>query len=82
MAYIVRDQRKSLLGRLDLKALRIIVLDPRGKTAGKDIVKAVTMMTKMPPIAAGQVVSGGQTKEEIDRSVGKLMAKYQDMFEG
>ena len=47
---------------------------------GKDIVKAVTMMTKMPPIAAGQVVSGGQTQEETDRSMGKLMANYQDMF--
>ena len=47
---------------------------------GKDIVKAVTMMTKMPPIAACQVVSGGQTQEETDRSMGKLMANYQDMF--
>ena len=36
-------------GRLDLEALGIIVL-PRGK----EVIKAVTMMTKSPPIAEDQ----------------------------
>jgi hypothetical protein len=78
MAYVVRDQKESLLGRLDLEALGIIVLNPKGR----EVVKAVTMMTKTPPGAADQVISGGQVQQEIDRSMVILMDKYQDMFEG
>ena len=64
MAYLGRDQRESLLGRLDLEALGIIVL-PRGK----EVIKAVTMMTKSPSIAEDQEVSGGKTQNVIDRNM-------------
>ena len=50
MAYVVRDQKKSIL-----EAQGIDVLNPRGRV----VVKAVTMMTKTPPSAADQVISGG-----------------------
>ena len=78
MAYVVRGQKESLLGRLDLEALGIIILNPRSR----EVVKAVRMMTKPPPAAADQVISRGQTQQEIDRSMAILLDKYQDMFKG
>ena len=40
------------------------------------------MVTKSPPKSADQVVSEGQTQQEIDRSMVLLLDKYQNMFEG
>ena len=77
MAYVVKFYKESLLGRLDLEGLDIVVLDPRCKEA----IRAVTMMTKSPPKAAEQEISGEQTLQEICSMV-ILMDKYQDMFEG
>ena len=44
MVYIVRGQKKSLLGRLNLEALGIITFNQGGRQPYKEV-KAVTMMT-------------------------------------
>ena len=44
MVYIVRGQKKSLLGRLNLEALGIITFNQRSRQPYKEV-KAVTMMT-------------------------------------
>ena len=46
------------------------------------MIKAVTMMTKSPPIAEDQKVSGGQTQKVIDKNMSRILAKYQGMFKG
>ena len=80
---LIRGQRESLLGRLDSEALGIIQINPRGKSASEgEKVKAVTVVTKMPPIPAGLALSGGQTQEEIDQDMKKIAEKFQDLFEG
>ena len=78
MACMMRGLRESPLGRLDLEALVIIVLIPKGREAIEEGVKAVTMV----PTAIGQVVSGGQTQEDIDRNMLKVEDKFKDMFKG
>ena len=82
---------ESLLGKEDALALGIIHLDKIGTNnkAGAKVPERVrveklgriTPQIKEEPIKEG-VVSGGQTQEEIDADMEKLVEEFQHMFEG
>ena len=79
MVYVVRGAKESLLGRRDGEALGIISIESKGFPP-KDDVCRLQMMVK--PVEEAVIVSGGQTQQQIDVKLNKLVDRYPKVFSG
>ena len=77
IVYVVRGAKESLLGLKDGEALGIINIQPEGEP-----VRRLDMFTKEAEPAPGTVVSGGQTQDQIDKTMADLVAKFPKVFKG
>ena len=77
-AYIVDDKKEqSLLGEGDATRLGIVTLDLKG--ADTEVVKSISY-TKKVMTAPGDIVSGGETQEEIDANMEEIVSEFPKLF--
>ena len=78
MVYVVQGQKQSLLGLKDGQALGIIEINPEGKS---EVVRQLEAEKKLPAPVEGDV-SGGQTQEQVDCGVERIVGRYDSVFAG
>ena len=75
--YVVKGAKESLLGLQDGEALGIIKIEPDGES-----VRRLEQVTKQPVPEKQEVVSDGQTQQEIDQEMEGLVKGYPKVFHG
>ena len=80
MAYIVKGQEESLLGKNNGDMLGIIKIKKEGDPP-TERTRRLETEKKNKPVKEG-IVSGGQTQEEIDEEIEKLVKEFDDRFSG
>ena len=79
--YVVAGETESLLGLKDAQALGIVKINLEGQQM--DETDSMRQLYDMPRQVPGPgVISGGQTQEEIDLRVTKLVKPFQQVFQG
>ena len=77
IVYMVKGVKESLLGLQDGEALGIIRIETDGES-----VRRLEQLTKQPVPEKKEVVSDGQTQQEIDQEMEALVNGYPKVFDG
>ena len=80
--YVVKNSKESLLGKNDGEALGVISINLDGVANGENTKVARLSVLKKPELVQDGVVSGGETQEQIDRNLSKMLDEYPELFRG